>query len=211
MGVPATGEVERLPPLSFRTGLEALGTRRRRGRLSLEIALEPAQPLPLARKRHDEALAFVLLRDHAVTRTGIRDRAAIAVGNPQPDAVGLGPGSFTSTRIGLAYARGLGLALGVPAARTVVVTVRITDAAYVVQSSGTPANAIPRGSDGPSAAVAWDQLANALAEFVAAHPGAHDVRIVAEATTRYEVIISVMDLARAVGLSQAGLQGEEAS
>lgn len=45
-----------------------------------------------------------LLRD---SRVGADDIDALAVGT--------GPGSFTSTRIGLAVAQGLGLALGVPA------------------------------------------------------------------------------------------------
>ncbi len=93
----------------------------------------------------------------------------------------------------------------------VVVTVRITEAAYVVQATGAPAQVIPRGSDGPAGVAAWNQLGAALDAFVAAHPDVRDVKIVAEETTRYEVIIAVMDLARAAGLSQAGLQGEEAS
>ena len=92
----------------------------------------------------------------------------------------------------------------------VVITVRVREAAYVVQSPGTPDQVIARGNDGPAANAAWEQLGTALGAFVEAHPGARDVRIVAEDTTRYDVLVAVMDLARVYGLSQAGLQGEEA-
>jgi len=58
----------------------------------------------------------------SVPRTLLEDLDALLRELPAEPAevdglvVGTGPGSFTSTRIGLAIARGLGLALGIPAA-----------------------------------------------------------------------------------------------
>ena len=89
--------------------------------------------------------------------------------------------------------------------------IRIRADSYRVEGNGVTLLVLPREArargpaslDGATSA----RLAKALAELVAAHPGNREVRIVAEARTRYREIVEVMDLARAAGLPQAGLEG----
>jgi tRNA threonylcarbamoyladenosine biosynthesis protein TsaB len=64
----------------------------------------------LVGERATEASALLAAADELVRSAGLEPRAIDAV------VVGTGPGSFTGVRMGLATARGLALALGVPVA-----------------------------------------------------------------------------------------------
>ena len=92
----------------------------------------------------------------SVARTVLQDAhrlvedADARVGELEALVVGTGPGSFTSTRIGLAAARGLSLALGVPAAgvSTLDALARGGDGVYPVIDAGRREVFVP----GPAAA-----------------------------------------------------------
>lgn len=53
-----------------------------------------------------------------------------------------------------------------------------------------------------------EQLSGALAEIVAAHPDNQEIMIISQAKTRYEDIISVMDISRDAGLPSVSLLGD---
>ena len=61
-------------------------------------------------ERTSRAVTLLEDVDALLRRAGMQTRDVEAL------AVGIGPGSFTGVRIGLSTARGLGLALGIPAA-----------------------------------------------------------------------------------------------
>lgn len=91
--------------------------------------------------------------------------------------------------------------------------IRILPDAYVVEGHGFEPQTIPIASTtigaGVPAGALPHPLTQALARIVADHPGTTEVRIVAGAATRYQAIVTTMDLARAAGLSQVALEGAE--
>jgi biopolymer transport protein ExbD len=82
--------------------------------------------------------------------------------------------------------------------------IHIADAGYVVRGNGIESQTVVRSSNGE---VTRNRLTKALREIVATHPENQNVQIVAQETTRYEEIITVMDISRSAGLPQAALTG----
>lgn len=99
-----------------------------------------------------------------------------------------------------------------PPAESLDLVIRILPDAYVVEGNGLASETIPiaiPAAAGAPAAMPAHPLTQALARIVADHPGSTEVRIVAGAATRYQAIVTTMDLARAAGLSQVALEGAD--
>lgn len=86
--------------------------------------------------------------------------------------------------------------------------VHVRPNAYVIEGHGLEPLVVPRtaASTAPDSLTSL-RLTQMLRGVVAQHPGTHDVRIVAEARTRYQEVIGLMDVARAAGLVNAALEG----
>ena len=102
------------------------------------------------------------------------------------------------------------LASARPAAPALQLSLCVRGDAYVLLGTGVPALSFPRSAADRTGALdpaASRGLTDALARIVAAHPENHEIRIVAESQTRYQELVSLMDLARAAGLPEAALEG----
>jgi biopolymer transport protein ExbD len=98
-----------------------------------------------------------------------------------------------------------------PAAAPLELALRVRGDTYVVTGNGiAPLTFARRPLSGPAAALdprTTEQLTAALVQLRSSHPETQEIRIVAEARTRYQEIVSLMDLARAAGLPDAALVG----
>ncbi len=86
--------------------------------------------------------------------------------------------------------------------------VHVRKAAYIVEGQGVEPRVLPRreNSSAPDAAT-MEQLTQVLRAYAATRPGTTEVRIVADARTHYQEVITLMDAARAAGLVNAALEG----
>ncbi len=90
-------------------------------------------------------------------------------------------------------------------------SLRVRGDSYVVTGNGISPMTFARpsapGKNGELDAATAESLTRALSGLAAAYPANHEIRIVAESRTRYQEIVSLMDLARAAGLPEAALVG----
>lgn len=98
-----------------------------------------------------------------------------------------------------------------PAAASIELSLRVLGDTYVLTGRGIPPMTFARrfapGPAGTLDRTTAEQISTALAQLVVSHPGSKEIRIVAEARTRYQEIVSLMDLARAAGLPESALVG----
>ena len=96
-----------------------------------------------------------------------------------------------------------------PKDEPLALAIRIHNGSYVVEGNGIQSRTIIRTAalvdSGEPDEKAWKELSRALADIVSAYPSNENVQIVAEETTHYEEIITVMDISRDAGLPQAAL------
>lgn len=81
--------------------------------------------------------------------------------------------------------------------------ITIKDDYFVVEGDRIAKRVIARSEEN-----AKEQLSGALTEIVAAHPDNQEIMIISQAKTRYEDIISVMDISRDAGLPSVSLLGD---
>lgn len=86
--------------------------------------------------------------------------------------------------------------------------IHVRRAAYIIEGHGLEPRVLPRPAGGPAPdSTTMDQITAILRASASTRPGTSEVRIVAEARTHYQEIVSLMDAARAAGLPNAALEG----
>ena len=86
--------------------------------------------------------------------------------------------------------------------------VHVRKAAYIVEGHGVEPRVLPRLTSGSTPdSTTMIRLSEVLRALAATRPGTTEVRIVAEARTHYQEIVSLMDAAREAGLPNAALEG----